>query len=838
MSAPKPPPPPKKAAGKEGVKDVPAAKPAAAKPAAATLPRDDTGPLPDLVGNTNFPGTEKLKGKEKYYVTTAISYTNGLPHIGHAYEALTADVLARWHRVFGRRTYFLTGTDEHGQKIAKTAEAQGIQPIDICNKYSSEFIKLNRRLLVSNDRFIRTTEAQHKRTCQELWTRCAANGDIYKDNYKGWYLEREETFVAPKDAEEWGYKDPQTGVPLKEMDEESYFFKLSKYREPLLKLLQDQPGVCLPEERRQQIVAMLESEQALNDLSISRTSFAWGIPVPEGFDQKHVMYVWFDALTNYMSGVHGLDGAANSQLSDLWPADAHIIGKDIIRFHCIYWPAMLLSAGLPLPKAVFSHGFVNSGDGRKMSKSFGNVIDPHAMLDKYPPDTLRFYMCSEADRKGGDVKFSEEELVRAHNGPLADTLGNLVHRATNLAKKYCDGKVPDVTTGELAAAYAGVVSASERPLDVSPLVKAVDKFFTDFDIMGAREITFEAARNVNNWLAKLEPWKMKEGQAALRVAVVRAALEAVFVLAHLLAPLLPLAATEMLHRLGAPARPVSKLSAGYDNLPAKALVTVGEPLFPKLLEPGAAEPSNAAGGGKAAVPVGKDGKPMSANAQAAAAGKAAKEAKKKALKEEQAKRKAEKQAAEAAGAAGAGAAGGVPDVCLLDIRVGKIVKAWEHPESDKLWCESIDVGEGKERSICSGLRAFYASAKDLEGKLVLVLANLKARKMAGFSSEGMVLCASSPAHDVVKLVEPPAGAKVGDRVTFEGLPESEPASPAQMAKKKIPDTVVFGGQLVTVMKGGVTVGAFKGENAMVVASCHGSGKGHVTAPVPAGYTVA
>lgn len=245
-------------------------------------------------------------------------------------------------------------------------------------------------------------------------------------------------FVTPKDAEEWGFKDPVSGVPLKEMEESSYFFRLTKYREALITLIRDDKVFCLPEERRAQLLGMLGED--MTDLSISRTSFQWGIPVPEGFDQNHVMYVWFDALSNYVTGVNGTDQSDANPNKGMWPADVHIIGKDIIRFHCIYWPAMLMSAGVPLPKTVFAHGFVSDAEGRKMSKSLGNVVDPHDMLNKYPSDTFRFYISTEAPY-GGDLRFSEESLVRTHNGPLADTLGNLVHRCTNLCKKYTDAQV-------------------------------------------------------------------------------------------------------------------------------------------------------------------------------------------------------------------------------------------------------------------------------------------------------------------------------------------------------------------------------------------------------------
>jgi|MDSY01.1.fsa_nt_gb hypothetical protein len=382
-------------------------------PPAPEIVRKHLGPLPSLIGNAVFAGAGDQK-HGRYYITTAISYTNGPPHMGHAYEAVTADTLARWHRMWGRDVFFLTGTDEHGQKIQATAEAKGLRPIDICDKYAEGFKILNRRMLVSNNRFIRTTDPDHIQTCQELWRRCAAKGDIYLTSYEGYYSVREERFITETEAAAMEYMD--NGVPLAKTSEPCYNFRLSKYRQTLIDMITADPAMVQPKERRAVILKQLEDED-MPDLCVSRTAFDWGIPMPEGFEAGHVMYVWFDALTNYISGVNGLDQSPDNPLRHFWPADCHIIGKDIIRFHSIYWPAMLLSAGLPVPKTAFSHGFINDAEGRKMSKSEGNVIDPHVMLDKYPVDAFRFYLCSEAIY-GGDLKFSEESMMRMYKGLL------------------------------------------------------------------------------------------------------------------------------------------------------------------------------------------------------------------------------------------------------------------------------------------------------------------------------------------------------------------------------------------------------------------------------------
>jgi methionyl-tRNA synthetase len=391
--------PPKKEKGKKQKEAAPtAAAPAAAKEAYERWSLKDESTLDyGHLAQTRGAGiqeadTESSKG---YYITTAINYTNGPAHMGHAYEAATADVIARFHRLTGadsRPTFFCTGADEHGQKIANTAADLGQEPIEICDKYVTGFQVLKQRTLISYDGYVRTTSDRHKRTAQELWRRCDKAGDIYLDNYSGWYNIREETFVTENDAALSEYKDPTSGVPLKQVEEASYFFKMSKYNELLIKHIEDNPEFILPERHRNQILQRLRSD-GLRDLSISRTTFTWGIHVPEGFDSDHVMYVWMDALSNYLTGVNGLgtnDDGSLTGLERFWPADVHIIGKDILWFHTVIWPCLLMSAGLALPKTIFAHGFVNDKEGKKMSKTMGNVIDPHDMLDKFDVDTFRW----------------------------------------------------------------------------------------------------------------------------------------------------------------------------------------------------------------------------------------------------------------------------------------------------------------------------------------------------------------------------------------------------------------------------------------------------------------
>ncbi len=326
---------------------------------------------------------------EKYYVTTAIMYTNGNPHIGHAYEVALADYTARFNRMYGRDTFFLSGTDEHGQKIAETAERVGMTPQDMVNMYKERFEVLYQRLRVSENHFVRTTDAQHKDTARKLWQMCEkVKDDIYLGHYEGWYNVREEAYVTDADAEAWEFKDPSSGKPLELKKEASYFLRLSKYHDRLMKHIEENPDFIQPESYRNQIIARL-TKDPLRDLSISRTTFEWGVRVPENCDQKHVMYVWFDALSNYISGVQGLDDPPTEN-TKYWPANHHIIGKDILWFHTVIWPIMLMSANVPLPKSVMAHGFIHDENGDKMSKSLGNTIDAHDILDKYPCDTVRW----------------------------------------------------------------------------------------------------------------------------------------------------------------------------------------------------------------------------------------------------------------------------------------------------------------------------------------------------------------------------------------------------------------------------------------------------------------
>jgi methionyl-tRNA synthetase len=404
---------------------------------------------------------------------------------------------------------------------------------------------LNQRLNISNDAYIRTTDEHHMRTAQKLWDKCSA--DIYLSEYEGYYLVREERYVTEREAKEWGYKDPVSGVELQKSKEESYFFKMSRYQDAILNHIKSNAGFIVPEQYRTEIISRLEADP-LEDLCVSRTSFDWGIPVLNS--SKHVMYVWFDALTNYISGLSLLDDDAKP-LHTYWTNAIHVIGKDILWFHAVIWPCMLMSAGIPLPQRIAVHGFILDSEGKKMSKSLGNVIDPHDLLDKYPADTVRWYMCSSV--YGLDFKFSTDQLEDYHRADLSNNLGNLVSRAVALSA----GVVPDVPC------YADL----EKPFDILATVEQLEGLFKAHLIGDAAALIRQRTSDTNKWLADSAPWAVKD-DAVNKATLIRIALEAVYVLAHFWAPFIPVAATVIFDKVGQGPRIVSSLKPGFNNLVA------------------------------------------------------------------------------------------------------------------------------------------------------------------------------------------------------------------------------------------------------------------------------
>ena len=500
------------------------------------------------------------------YITTPIYYVNDRPHIGHAYTSLAADVLARWRRLQGRPVFFLTGTDEHGQKVEKAALDAGMDPQAFTDQVSQHFRDLTGVMGLSNDAFIRTTEPRHKRACQALWDRLAANGEIYLGHYEGWYAVRDEAFYGPDElVERDGTKYAPSGAPVEWVREPSYFFRLGAWAERLLAYYEAHPDFILPVSRRNEVIAFVRS--GLSDLSISRTSFRWGVKVPG--DAEHVMYVWLDALTNYITAV---DYPNDSEIFvKWWPAEIHFVGKDILRFHAIYWPAFLMAAGLPVPHRVFAHGWWTN-EGQKISKSLGNVIDPVALVAEFGLDAVRYFLLREVPF-GQDGDFSRLALVNRLNGELANALGNLANRTLSLIQRNCAAMLPPPAArlpGD--AALAGLA-------DALPATVGAHLDRQDFHL--ALEAVMALAREANGYITVEAPWALKKTDPVRMADVLRHLHDTLRVLATVLQPFMPDTMQRLLDQLGVPAaaRGLEHLATA---LPAGLALPPPEPLFRKV----------------------------------------------------------------------------------------------------------------------------------------------------------------------------------------------------------------------------------------------------------------
>jgi methionyl-tRNA synthetase len=482
---------------------------------------------------------------EPYYITTAIDYPNGAPHIGHAYEKTATDAIARFKRLDGYDVRFLTGTDVHGLKMAQTAEREGVPTAELALRNSDTFQAMQERLNVSFDRFIRTSDADHLDASIEIWNRMNAAGDIYLDSYSGWYSVRDERFFADDELEERadGIRySIETGTPVEWTEEQTYFFRLSSYADKLLAHYEAHPEFIGPDVRRNEVVSFVSG--GLRDLSISRTTFDWGVAVPGHPD--HVMYVWVDALTNYLTGV-GFPDTGSESFRKYWPADLHMIGKDIIRFHAVYWPAFLMSAGIELPRRVFAHGFINVR-GEKMSKSVGNVVDPIALVDEFGVDAVRYFLLREVPF-GQDGSYSEESIIGRINTDLANELGNLAQRSLSMVNKNLDGVVPQ--PGPLTAEDTALLALADGLLE---------KVRAHFDVP-AMHLALEAIWLVlgaaNRYFSGQEPWVLRKSSAAADQerfgTVLYTTLEAVRIAALLIQPVMPESAAKLLDLLGQPA---------------------------------------------------------------------------------------------------------------------------------------------------------------------------------------------------------------------------------------------------------------------------------------------
>ncbi|MEQ8481432.1 MAG: methionine--tRNA ligase [Hoeflea sp.] len=475
---------------------------------------------------------------ERYYITTPIFYPNGVPHIGHAYTAIATDVLARFQRLDGKDVFFLSGTDEHGQKMQQTAEKEGIPPIELADRNSSVFRDLLTLLNCSNDDFIRTTEERHRVSVQELWKRMEANGDIYLGKYGGWYSVRQEAFFDESETivgDDRIRREP-LGSPVEWVEEESYYFRLSAYGERLLELFEKNPDFVGPAERRNEVASFVRS--GLKDLSISRTTFDWGIPVPG--NEKHVMYVWVDALTNYITAAGFPDERGDRW--GYWPA-VHMIGKDIVRFHAVYWPAFLMSAGLELPVKVFAHGFLYN-KGEKMSKSIGNVVDPFTMVEHYGLDQVRYFFMREVPF-GQDGSYSHDAIVGRINSDLANDLGNLAQRSLSMINKNCEARVPQYAS--FSAEDQAILDAAYGILDtIRPEMEACQ-------IHKALAAIWQVVADANRYFAGQEPWKLKKSDPERMNTVLYTTAEVLRVIGVSVQPFMPDSASKLLDLLNVPA---------------------------------------------------------------------------------------------------------------------------------------------------------------------------------------------------------------------------------------------------------------------------------------------
>jgi methionyl-tRNA synthetase len=509
--------------------------------------------------------------KPHFYITTAISYPNGPPHIGHAYEVIATDAIARFMRLDGHDVHFLTGTDEHGIKMVQTAKAGGLSPHELTERNVPLYQAMMKRLDCSNDDFIRTTEERHRRSSQAIWERMAKAGDIYLSKYAGWYSVRDEAYYTEGETtvgEDKVRRGP-TGTPVEWVEEESYFFRLSKYQHKLLDLYEQVPDFVLPRERLNEVASFVRG--GLQDLSISRTSFTWGIPVPG--DPRHIMYVWVDALTNYITGVGFPD---TPRFKRWWPADLHVIGKDIVRFHAVYWPAFLMSAGIEVPRQIFSHGFVFNR-GEKMSKSVGNVIDPFALADAYGVDQVRFFFLREVPF-GQDGNYSHEAIVARINADLANDLGNLAQRSLTMIAKNFGGALP--APGALSANDTAMLAAADAMIGKA---REAMKTRALHQVLNA---VWAVVADANRYFAGEAPWALAKTDPVRQGTVLHTTAEVIRQVAILAQPFMPNSAEKLLDLLAVPAteRDFAALG-GAKRIAAGSKLPPPAPVFPRYVEP-------------------------------------------------------------------------------------------------------------------------------------------------------------------------------------------------------------------------------------------------------------
>lgn len=643
---------------------------------------------------------------KSFYITTPIYYPSAKLHIGHAYCTTIADAMARFKRLAGYDVFFLTGSDEHGQKIQQAAEKEGVTPIEYVDKIVAGFQALWQRLHISNDDFLRTSEPRHHRVVQEFFRRAKAKGDVYKGEYTGLYCTPCESYWTELQLDEDGCC-PDCHRPVQQVSEEAYFFKLSNYADRLLKHIEENPDFIRPTSRRNEMISFIQ--RGLDDLCISRTSFDWGIPVPD--DEKHVIYVWFDALTNYVTAAGFFDDP--EKFKKFWPADVHLVGKEIVRFHSIIWPAILMSLDLPLPKQIYGHGWLIV-DGDKMSKSKGNVVDPNLLIDEFGADAIRYFLLREI-ALGQDGNFSRDALIGRINADLANDLGNLLHRTLNMIGKFQNGVIEAATTkNETDAALIA---------DAVELLTAYESGMENMEISPVMKKLWAFIGRANKYIDETAPWALaKDAAKKAELATVMYNLaESLRVISVLISPFMPETAPKIWAQLGMTGDIWDvRLDAVkvWGGLPAGQHIGQAEPIFPR-------------------IEVEKEEQPAKQEKQKAA------------QKQEKKVEKAE---------AGAEGVITIDEFKKTELRVAEVVAAERVPKTDKLMKLTLSLGE-ETREVVSGIADVY-TAEELVGKHVILVANLKPAKLRGIMSHGMVLAASD--GDKLRLIETdmPAGSVV------------------------------------------------------------------------------
>lgn len=648
--------------------------------------------------------------KKRFYITTPIYYPNANLHIGHAYTTVFCDAVARWHRFEGKDVFYLTGSDEHGQKIERTATSKGQTPLAYVDGIVESFKDLWERLDVAYDDFIRTTEPRHERVVQAIFQHLYDQGDIYKDTYEGWYCTPCESFWPESRLLE-GNLCPECERPVELVKEESYFFRISKYADRLLKHIEEHPEFIQPETRRNEMVSFIK--QGLEELCVSRTTFEWGIHVP--FDKKHVVYVWIDALANYLTGVGYLQD--DQEFEKWWPADVHVVGKDILRFHTIIWPCILMAVGLPLPKQVYGHGWIMVDSG-KMSKSKGTVIDPIALIDEFGVDAIRYSLLREMPY-GQDAKYSRRGLVERINSDLANDLGNALHRSLAMLNRYFEGVIPtpgepderDRTVIDLAEATARLVAEHVEKLEVNLALVEIWK------LVG----------RLNKYIDETEPWTLaRDPEKRERLATVMyTVLEGLRIVTLLITPFLPRTGEKMWAQLGItdPLAEQHVDQLAWGGLVAGTQTHAGDPVFPRIdVKKALAEEEESM----------EETQEVKSTVAAPGAPSAPGAPKVKAVKEDGAK-------SDSGNEDGAGLIS-IDDFAKVQLRVAKVVAAGTVKGADKLLKLQVDVGESQ-RQIVAGIAQHY-QPDELVGKTIIVVANLKPAKLRGETSEGMLLAAS------------------------------------------------------------------------------------------------